>query len=66
MSTGFTTQTPNSVDDHSLGGWMQYGTKYVDEYGKTTKIEGVDFNLSQDAFDQIIKSVPRIDDKEQE
>ncbi|HHB52001.1 MAG TPA: hypothetical protein ENK75_02995 [Saprospiraceae bacterium] len=66
MSIGFTTQTPNSVDDHSLGGWMQYGTKYVDEYGKTTKIEGVDFNLSQDAFDQIIKSVPRIDDKEEQ
>lgn len=66
ISTGFTIETPNAVDDHSLGGWMQYGTRHTDGYGNTTKVEGVDFNFSQDAFDQIIKSVPRIDDKVEE
>ncbi|MFN4233855.1 MAG: RHS repeat domain-containing protein [Bacteroidia bacterium] len=66
MSTGHTIQTPNAIDDHSLGGWMQYGTRHTDGYGNTTKIEGVDFNFSQDAFKQILQSVPRVDDKVQE
>ena len=66
MSTGHTIQTPNAIDDHSLGGWMQYGTLHIDGYGNTTKIEGVDFNFSQDAFKQILQSVPRVDDKVQE
>ena len=66
MSTGHTIQTPNAIDDHSLGGWMQYGTRHTDGYGNTIKIEGLDFNFSQDAFKQILQSVPRVDDKVQE
>lgn len=66
LSTGYTLETPKAVDQHSLGGWMQYGTHHIDAYGKTIKIEDVDFNFSQDAFNQILQSVPRVNDKEQE
>ncbi|MCX8080122.1 MAG: hypothetical protein N3F09_02675 [Bacteroidia bacterium] len=66
MSTGRTTQTPNAIDDHSLGGWMQYGKRHTDGNGNTIMVEGVDFNFSQDAFKQILQSVPRVDDKVQE
>jgi RHS repeat-associated protein len=63
---GFTLQSPdNSIDDHSLGGWMQYGTHTIDENGETIKVEGVDFSFSKAAFDRIILSVPRIEDKEE-
>ena len=42
---------------------MQYGTKTVDQTGKTIKVEGVDFNFSKKASDKVIEGVPRLDDK---
>lgn len=64
MGYGHLDQTPNDIpnDDHSLGGWMNYGTKHIDTNGNTIKIEGVNFQLSEKASEAIIRGVPRIED----
>lgn len=66
LAAGITIESPdNSIDDHSLGGWMKYGTQTIDDSGETIKVEGVDFSFSKATFDRIIQAVPRIEDKEE-
>ncbi|WPV68106.1 hypothetical protein [Chitinophaga sp. LS1] len=63
---GYSERIPNNIDDHGLGGWMHYGTRYVDADGNTTTVEGVDNSLSPEAAEKIIKGVPRVPDVIQE
>ncbi|MBS1689400.1 MAG: hypothetical protein JSS96_11790 [Bacteroidetes bacterium] len=61
QAAGASNESPDAVDDHSLGGWMHYGTRTLTDDG--VKVSGVDNNFSPEAAQQVIKSVPRVEDR---
>ena len=61
---GVTEETPNEIDDHSLGGFMPRPTFVKDSFtGRTIEIQNKDFRLSEDAAQKIIQAVPRVNDR---
>ena len=60
-ASGLTDQAPNSVEDHGLGGFMNVPVTH--DNGSSNTVIGADNYLSKDASEQIIKSIPRIEDK---
>jgi hypothetical protein len=50
-------------NDHSLGGFMQYGTVTKDDQGNIQKVEGVSEDFSPAAAEKVIQGVPRVEDK---